>query len=75
VVGVGILCLGDLLIGAVAKEQRDAIGRFRGAGYYPDQLGGLSHCVPHCDPVANINGWSAWYQAQVMHSDLEMATS
>jgi phytoene dehydrogenase-like protein len=65
---------GDLLVGAFANDQVGYHRPFPGAGQYRTHLPGLYLCGSSSHPGGNVTGLPAYNAAQVIFSDLGLAT-
>ena len=61
---------GDLLVGALTKDQMGWNRPFPGAGAYRTAIPGLYLCGSCCHPGGNITGLPAYNCAQVLSADL-----
>ena len=61
---------GDLLVGALSREQMGFHRPFPGAGHYRAHLPGMYLCGASCHPGGNITGMPGYNSAQVLLADL-----
>jgi phytoene dehydrogenase-like protein len=63
---------GDLLVGALTRNQMGYHRPFPGAGHYRGHLPGLYLCGASCHPGGNVTGLPGYNCAQVLLADLEI---